>query len=129
MIKILHTADFHIDAVQSGRWDPDTGLPVRVTDFLKSLDTIIDTAIDEKVDLVLFAGDAYKDRNPTPRYQAEFDKRILRLEEAEIPTYLLIGNHDCGASSKAHALEELQFFCTTLKILGTYPQHPFRTSN
>jgi prephenate dehydratase len=29
----------------------------------------------------------------------------------------------------AHAFEELQFFCAKLKILGTYPQHPFRISN
>jgi prephenate dehydratase len=27
-----------------------------------------------------------------------------------------------------HAFDELQFFCTKLKILGTYPQHPFRSS-
>jgi prephenate dehydratase len=29
----------------------------------------------------------------------------------------------------AQAMEELQFFCSKLKILGTYPQHPFRNSN
>jgi prephenate dehydratase len=29
----------------------------------------------------------------------------------------------------AHAIEELQFFCTKMKVLGTYPQHPFRISN
>lgn len=29
----------------------------------------------------------------------------------------------------AHAFDELQFFCTKLKILGTYPQHSFRISN
>ena len=29
----------------------------------------------------------------------------------------------------AHAVEELQFFCARLKILGTYPQHPFRLTN
>ena len=28
-----------------------------------------------------------------------------------------------------NAIEELQFFCAKLKILGTYPQHPFRTTN
>lgn len=28
-----------------------------------------------------------------------------------------------------HAFDELQFFCTKLKVLGTYPQHPFRRSN
>jgi prephenate dehydratase len=29
----------------------------------------------------------------------------------------------------SHAFEELQFFCTKLKLLGTYPQHSFRISN
>ncbi len=29
----------------------------------------------------------------------------------------------------ARAIEELQFFCAKLKVLGTYPQHPFRTTN
>ena len=29
----------------------------------------------------------------------------------------------------AHAIEELQFFCTKMKVLGTYPQHSFRISN
>ena len=111
-MKILHFADTHIDAAQAGRWDPETGLPVRTMDFLKSLDTIVDTAIAEKVDLVLFAGDAYKDRNPTPRYQAEFASRILKLEEAEIQTYLLVGNHDMGASTQAHALTEFKTFNT-----------------
>ena len=111
-MKILAFADAHIDAVQSGIWDPATGLPARVTDFLKSLDTIIDTAIEEKVDLVLFGGDAYKDRNPTPQYQAAFASRILRLEDAQIPTYLLVGNHDSGASMKAHALTEFKTFDT-----------------
>ncbi len=29
----------------------------------------------------------------------------------------------------SHAFDELQFFCTKLKLLGTYPQHSFRISN
>jgi exonuclease SbcD len=66
MIKILHFADAHIDLARQGRHDPESGLPLRVLDFLKSLDTIVDTAIDEKVDLVVFAGDAYRDRTPAP---------------------------------------------------------------
>jgi prephenate dehydratase len=32
-------------------------------------------------------------------------------------------------NSVANAIEELQFFCARLKILGTYPQHPFRTTS
>ncbi|HKY52978.1 MAG TPA: metallophosphoesterase, partial [Anaerolineales bacterium] len=78
-MRILHFADAHIDMANYGRHDPETGLPLRVLDFLKSLDTIIDTAISEKVDMVIFAGDAYKDRSPAPTFQREWEKRIVRL--------------------------------------------------
>jgi exonuclease SbcD len=107
MPTILHFADAHIDMANYGRHDPQSGLPMRVVDFLKSLDTIVDTAIDEKVDLVLFAGDAYKDRNPAPTFQREWGRRIIRLSKAGIPTLLLVGNHDLSpALGRAHAVEE-----------------------
>ncbi|HEY1408580.1 MAG TPA: metallophosphoesterase, partial [Promineifilum sp.] len=67
-IKILHFADAHIDIANYGRHDPESGLPLRVGDFLRSLDQIVNTAIEKEVDLVIFAGDAYKDRNPQPTF-------------------------------------------------------------
>lgn len=107
MIKVLHFADAHIDIASHGRHDAVSGLPLRVLDFLKSLDHIVDTAIAEKVDLVIFAGDAYKDRLPSPTYQREWGKRIMRLSAAQIPTILLTGNHDVSpASGRAHTLQE-----------------------
>jgi exonuclease SbcD len=107
MPTILHFADAHIDMANYGRHDPESGLPMRVIDFLKSLDTIVDTAIEEEVDLVLFAGDAYKDRNPAPTFQREWGRRIIRLSKAGIPTILLVGNHDLSpALGRAHAIEE-----------------------
>ena len=106
-MKILHFADAHIDMANYGRHDPATGLPLRVLDFLKSLDTIVDAAISGKVDLVIFAGDAYKDRSPAPTFQREWGRRIMRLSQAKIPTLLLVGNHDISpASGRAHALHE-----------------------
>jgi exonuclease SbcD len=106
MPTILHFADAHIDMANYGRHDPQTGLPLRVVDFLNSLDTIVQAAIDEQVDLVLFAGDAYKDRNPAPTFQREWGRRIMRLSRAGIPTLLLVGNHDLSpALGRAHALE------------------------
>ncbi len=108
-MKILHFADAHIDMANYGRHDPKTGLPLRVLDFIKSLDTIVDTAIAEKVDLVIFAGDTYKDRSPAPTYQREWERRILRLSQAKIPTLLLVGNHDLSpATGRAHALQEFK---------------------
>lgn len=106
-MKLLHFADAHIDMANYGRHDPETGLPLRVLDFLKSLDTIIDAAIDERVDMVIFAGDAYKDRAPAPTFQREWGKRIMRLSQAKIPTLLLVGNHDLSpAMGRAHAIQE-----------------------
>jgi DNA repair protein SbcD/Mre11 len=106
-MKLLHFADAHIDMANYGKHDPETGLPLRVLDFLKALDTIVDAAIDEKVDMVIFAGDAYKDRSPAPTFQREWGKRIIRLSRAKIPTLLLVGNHDLSpATGRAHAIQE-----------------------
>jgi DNA repair protein SbcD/Mre11 len=106
-MRILHFADAHIDMANYGRHDPQTGLPLRVLDFLKALDCIIDAAINERVDMVIFAGDAYKDRAPAPTFQREWGKRIIRLSQAKIPTLLLVGNHDLSpAMGRAHAIQE-----------------------
>ena len=116
-MKLLHFADAHIDMANYGRHDPETGLPLRVLDFLKSLDTIVNTAIDENVDMVIFAGDAYKDRSPAPTFQREWGRRILRLSQAGIPTFLLVGNHDMSpAAGRAHAIQEFD----TLQIPHVY---------
>lgn len=107
MVKVLHFADAHIDMANYGRQDPEKGLPLRVIDFLNSLDEIVDAAIEEQVDLVIFAGDAYKDRSPAPTFQREWGRRMMRLSNAKIPTIMVIGNHDLSPSlGRAHALEE-----------------------
>jgi exonuclease SbcD len=107
MVKILHFADAHIDMANYGRHDPETGLPLRVMDFLRSLDEIVTSAIEEKVDMVIFAGDAYKDRSPAPTYQREWGRRIMQLSRAGILTLLLTGNHDISpATGRAHAIQE-----------------------
>jgi len=109
LTRILHFSDAHIDIATYGRHDPVTGLPVRTQDFLKALDTIVDAAISEKVDLVLFSGDAYKDRTPVPTFQREWGRRIVRLSQAGIYTLLLVGNHDLSpATGRAHAMQEFE---------------------
>lgn len=120
-MKLLHFADAHIDMANYGRHDPASGLPLRVLDFLKSLDTIVDAAIERKVDLVIFAGDAYKDRSPAPTFQREWGRRIMRLSQAKIPTLLLVGNHDISpAVGRAHALQEFKTLQVPyVKVLDT----------
>jgi len=105
-VKILHFADLHLGVESYGRIDPTTGLSSRLLDFLKALDQLVDYAIDNKVDLVLFCGDAYKSREPTQTQQREFARRIYRLSSSGIPIFLLIGNHDLpNAIGKATTTE------------------------
>ncbi|MGB2826765.1 MAG: exonuclease subunit SbcD, partial [Dehalococcoidales bacterium] len=93
-MKILHFADLHLGVETYGHTDPTTGLSTRLIDFLASLDKVIDYAIENEVDLVIFCGDDYKTREPTQTQQREFARRINRLSSNDIPTFLLVGNHD-----------------------------------
>ncbi len=105
-MRILHFSDLHIGVENYGRTDPKTGLSTRLGDFLDSLDQVVEFALNEGVDLVLLAGDAYKGREPTQTHQREFAKRLNRLSQAGIPTFLLVGNHDLpAASSRATAVD------------------------
>jgi exonuclease SbcD len=106
MLKLLHFSDLHLGVENYGRLDPKTGLSTRLGDFLRSLDTIVEYALAEDIDLVLFCGDAYKTRDPSPTYQREFAKRLQRLSQAGIPVFLLTGNHDLPlASGRANTVE------------------------
>jgi exonuclease SbcD len=93
-IKLLHTADLHVGMENYGRMDPESGIHGRVMDFLRRLTDMVDYAIDEGIDLFVFAGDAYKMRDPNPTFQREFARRIKRAADAGIPVVLLVGNHD-----------------------------------
>ena len=105
-MRILHFADLHIGVENYGRVDPQTGLSTRLTDFLQTFDEVVDYALDNRVDLVLFCGDAYKSRDPSQTHQREFAKRVARLSNAGIPVFLLVGNHDTPhVIGRATALE------------------------
>ncbi|MBI4199991.1 MAG: exonuclease SbcCD subunit D [Chloroflexi bacterium] len=105
-MKLLHFADLHIGVENYGRVDPQTGLSTRLLDFLATFDELVDFAIAQQVDAVLFAGDAYKSRDPSQTHQREFARRIARLTSAGIPVFLVAGNHDLPAiAGRATALE------------------------
>ncbi len=105
-MKLLHFADIHIGMENYAKLDPETGLSTRLLDFFKTFDFIVDTAISEKVDAVVFAGDAYKTRDPNPTQQRGFGERIKKIAKAGIPVILVVGNHDTpNAEGKANTLD------------------------
>lgn len=93
-VRLLHFADIHIGMENYGGLDPETGVNRRVLDFLERFDELIEYGLGRDVDLVIFAGDAYKQRRPSPTYQRAFAKRVKRLADAGAPVVLLVGNHD-----------------------------------
>jgi exonuclease SbcD len=105
-LNILHFSDLHLGIENYSRIDPATGLPTRLLDYLASLDEVIDAALRDRVDLVLFTGDMYKNRDPSPTHQRELAKRIARLVRGGVPIFLLVGNHDLPNSPvRAHSIE------------------------
>ncbi|MEH1917235.1 exonuclease SbcCD subunit D [Nostoc sp.] len=95
MIKILHLSDIHMGSGFShGRINPVTGVNTRLEDFVNTLSICIDRALTDAVDMVIFGGDAFPDATPPPYVQQAFASQFRRLMDANIPTVLLVGNHD-----------------------------------
>jgi len=104
-IRVLHFADLHVGMENYGKIDPQTGISSRIRDFLDRLDEVIGYALDHDADLVIFAGDAFKTRDPDPTQQREFAKRIKALAD-KIPLFMLVGNHDVpGMAAKATSID------------------------
>ena len=127
-IRLLHFADVHIGIENYGRTDPETGVSTRVRDFLRRLDEMVDFARAHEVDLAIFAGDAFRSRNPTPTFQREFAFRVQDLAE-QCPVVLLVGNHDLPSVEKrASSIEIYETLNVPNTIVGRdYALHEVAT--
>ena len=85
-MKILHTSDWHVGKVLKGRDRHDEHVAV--------LDSIVATARDQDVDLVLVAGDLFETAAPTARAQGLVVRTLLRLREDGRLIVAIAGNHD-----------------------------------
>ncbi len=106
MIRFVHTADCHFGMENYGRIDSKTGIHSRLLDFEKAFSYCVEFAVEQNVDLFVFAGDAYKTPHPTPTHQRLLMQNLLKLYKASIPVVMIVGNHDHPLSfGKTHALE------------------------
>jgi DNA repair exonuclease SbcCD nuclease subunit len=95
VIKILHTADIHLDSPLKSLAlrDPDLQGRVRAASRA-SLARLVDTAIAENVAAVLIAGDLYDGAERGARTAAFLAGQMERLREAGIRVFAIKGNHD-----------------------------------
>ena len=99
-IRLLHFADIHVGMENYGHVDSATGINSRVIDFLRRFDEVIEYGLSHDVDVIVFAGDAFKTRDPSPTLQREFARRVKRIADAGVPLVMLVGNHDLPAMEK-----------------------------
>ena len=119
-VRVMHFADTHFGVELYGRLDPASGLNTRLQDFKRSLMEAIEKALDLDIHLAVFAGDAYKTRDPRQTDQREFAACIRKLTEAGVPVVLLAGNHDMpSVRGRANAVEIYR----TLGVTGVHVVH------
>ncbi|EDE9629287.1 DNA repair exonuclease [Listeria monocytogenes] len=94
-IQFLHMADLHLDSPFIGLSTlPQPLFSAIQESTFQSLERITTVAIKEAVDFVLIAGDIYDSEGQSVRAQARFSKEMKRLEVANIPVFMIHGNHD-----------------------------------
>lgn len=102
-MRILHCGDSHLGSgLQYGKDDED-GMNSRLRDWLETMAKIKTIAFDQKVDAVMFAGDAFKDRKPTPQLLSYFISWLKSFNP--IPVVMLVGNHDLNGDGSMGPVE------------------------
>ena len=94
-MRFIHAADVHIDTPLVGlrayKDAPAEQLRNATRDAFTELVTL---AIDEQVDFMVIAGDLYDSTWPDFSTGLYFCGQMGRLNQANIPVYVLFGNHD-----------------------------------
>lgn len=86
-MKFLHAADIHLGYHQYG-------VRERYADFARAFFAMAASAIAERVDFVLLAGDLFHERDISPQTLLQAATGLKRLRDAGIPVLAIEGNHE-----------------------------------
>lgn len=87
MIKVIHTADWHLRDMQFGK-------TARAQDFTDSVFRIVDIAVQNDVDYILCAGDILNSKRPSSRNIADLMRLNQKLLANKVKLFVITGNHD-----------------------------------
>ncbi|WP_096155257.1 MULTISPECIES: metallophosphoesterase family protein [Bacillus] len=94
-IRFIHAADLHLDSPFIGLHTLPQPILQRIRhSTFQAFQTIIDNAIKYNIDFLLIAGDLFDGENRSLFAQAKLREGFQRLEEQDIPVYIIHGNHD-----------------------------------
>lgn len=93
--RFVHAADLHLDSPFRGLGRVAPWLrPVLQDASLEAFRRLLDLAVDESVDLMVWAGDVFDHTAPSLRAQFALRDGIARLGERGIAVFWAHGNHD-----------------------------------
>ena len=91
----IHAADLHLGSPFQGLAMKDAEVAEMFMEASRRAFTaLVDQAIERRVDFFLVAGDVYDGDWKDNKIGLFFNREVARLERAEIPVFLLKGNHD-----------------------------------
>jgi len=93
MLKVLHTADWHVGRSFGKQFEPEDALKLSRARF-SVIDRILGEADHFNVDAVLCAGDLFDNQNPGEKCWRHVIRSFARQKAWRRPVVLLPGNHD-----------------------------------
>ncbi len=102
-MRFVHTADIHLDSPLRGL-EAYPGAPVERLRIAtrQAFDRVVNLCLEERVDFLIIAGDLFD--TDVRDFQAALAAaaQLRRLDQAEIPVYLILGNHDSVEEATRH---------------------------
>ena len=115
MFRFLHAADVHLDSPLVGL-DRYESAPVHAVRSAtrRAFENLVALAIGEEVAFVLLAGDLYDGDWKDYRTGLFFVEQMAKLREAQIPVFVVAGNHDAASqlTKNLRPPDNVHFFST-----------------
>ena len=95
MIRVLHTADWHVGQTLRGF--------SREYEHRKVFERLEEIVVERNVDALIIAGDVFDSQNPSGEAQQLFYNALVRLSRAQprMTTMIVAGNHDAAGRLEA----------------------------
>ncbi len=93
--RFVHTADVHLDSPLRTLALREPALAELIGGATRrAFVAIVELCLAEKVDALMIAGDLYDGEQTSMKTARFLADQLRRLHEAEIPTFVIRGNHD-----------------------------------
>ena len=127
MFRFIHAADVHLDSPLRGLSRREGAPEEEIRGASRrALENLVQLCLDQSVDFLIIAGDLYDGDWPDFNTGLFFNGQMRRLGEANIPVYVISGNHDAESkiTKQLHPPANVHFFPTKKPASVDHPIHP-----